>query len=169
MRKLESLGEPHPMVPKALLLSPPLDWLHLVLLSLSHCPPMVPWFLLLRNFWGSKLSRKLESLGVSHPMVSQALLLSPPLHWLHLVLLRLDQCHPMVAKHLRALAAVLSLPTPTGACSHVHQKCHHRHTCLRGGAVSSQLRCNASLAVRTGRVDRLSTNEPTDQNRTLQH
>jgi len=75
-----------------LLLSPPLHWFHLALLSLSQCPPMVPWLVLLRISWGAKLSRKLESLSQTH-----------------LVLLRLGHCHPMVAQHLRALAELLSL------------------------------------------------------------
>ena len=121
---------------------------------------MVLWLLLLRIFWRGKLSRKLESLSQSHPMVPQALLLP----WLHLVLLRLGHCHPMVAQHLRALAELLSVTSPRGACSHVHQKRHHRHTCLRDGAPRSQLRCGAFLAVWSGRVGRRSTNELTEQN-----
>ena len=80
------------MVPQVLLLSPPLHWFHLALLSLSQCPPMVPWLLLLRIFWRGMLSRKLESL-------SQTLLEQ----------LRLLYCLPMVAQHLRALAELLSL------------------------------------------------------------
>ena len=75
-----------------LLLSPPLHWFHLALLSLSQCPPMVPWLVLLRISWGAKLTRKLESLSQTH-----------------LVHLRLSHCHPMVAQHMRALAELLSL------------------------------------------------------------
>ena len=78
------------MLPQILLLSPLLYWLDLVLLSLSHSLSTVPWFLLLCNIRGGKLSEKLESLAQIYPMVPQVLLLSPPLHWFHLVLLSLS-------------------------------------------------------------------------------
>ena len=70
-----------------MLLRTSLDLWHPVLLSLSHSLSTVPWFLLLCNFRGGKLSEKLESLAQIYAMVPQVLLLSPPLHWFHLVLL----------------------------------------------------------------------------------
>jgi len=88
--KLESFGQHHLMLPQVLLLGSLLNWMALVLLSLSHSLSTVPWFLLLCNFRKGKLSKKLESLAQTYPMVPQVLLLSPPLHWFHLVLLSLS-------------------------------------------------------------------------------
>ena len=87
---LGSFGQHHLMLPQVLLLGSLLNWMALVLLSLSHSLSTVPWFLLLCNFRGGKLSKKLESLAQIYPMVPQVLLLSPPLHWFHLVLLSLS-------------------------------------------------------------------------------
>ena len=46
-----------------MLLRTSLDLWHPVLLSLCHSLSTVPWFLLLCNFRGGKLSEKLESLA----------------------------------------------------------------------------------------------------------
>ena len=51
------------MLPQVLLLSSLLNWMDLVLLSLSHSLSTVPWFLLLCNIRGGKLSKKLGGLA----------------------------------------------------------------------------------------------------------
>ena len=61
--KLESFGQHHLVLPQVLLLSSLLHWLDLVLLSLCHSLSTVPWFLLLCNIRGGKLSKKLEGLA----------------------------------------------------------------------------------------------------------
>ena len=49
---------------------------------------------------GRKLAGNLQSLGQSHPMVPQILLLSLLLHLRNLVLLSLGHCHSMVPRLL---------------------------------------------------------------------
>ena len=96
---------------------------------------------------GRKLAGKLQSLGQSHPMVPQILLLSPMLHWLDLMLLSLDQCHPMVPRllllspllHLRHLV-LLSL----GQCHRVVlQSTPQARRVMSHLAVGINLECNS--------------------------
>ena len=61
--KLDSFGQHHLVLPQVLLLSSLLNWMDLVLLSLSHSLSTVPWFLLLCNIRGGKLSKKLGGLA----------------------------------------------------------------------------------------------------------
>ena len=56
--------------------------------------------LLAEGTTGRKLAGNLQSLGQSHPMVPQILLLSPLLHLRNLVLLSLGQCHSVLSNLL---------------------------------------------------------------------